>query len=155
MTSDHKPKQADIAPLGLRMPEELKARIKRVAEKQGRSMNAEIVSALEKAFPATLKEPEVLIAFSQSVSSVAKAKQLLEQLPQETPVELIEEVIDEVDKVIKQNDKFRKSLQEKPLPELDLEAMERIEDAWKSSQSDLMKLRESLTDRLFSGDHEP
>ncbi len=41
-----------IAPYGLRMPDDLKARIQAAAEAANRSMNAEIVATLEKEYPA-------------------------------------------------------------------------------------------------------
>lgn len=40
-----------IAPYGLRMPDDLKARIQAAAEAANRSMNAEIVATLETAYP--------------------------------------------------------------------------------------------------------
>jgi len=40
----------DIAPFGVRMPSELKARIKEAAKKNKHSMNAEIVTRLEMSF---------------------------------------------------------------------------------------------------------
>jgi len=40
----------DIAPLGLRMPSALKAKIKSAAKENRHSMNAEIVERLEKSF---------------------------------------------------------------------------------------------------------
>lgn len=45
---------ANIAPFGLRMQSDLKERLKAVAEQNGRSMNAEIVSRLEASFEADL-----------------------------------------------------------------------------------------------------
>lgn len=40
-----------IAPYGLRMPDDLKARVQSAADANNRSMNAEIVAALEEKFP--------------------------------------------------------------------------------------------------------
>jgi hypothetical protein len=42
----------DIAPFGLRIPTELKTRIEKAAEKNLRSMNAEMVVRLENSFDA-------------------------------------------------------------------------------------------------------
>ncbi|WP_417724581.1 Arc family DNA-binding protein [Salipiger sp.] len=53
--SDSAPKQE--APYGLRMPPDLKARVKASAEANNRSMNAEIVAALDEKFPRP--EPEI------------------------------------------------------------------------------------------------
>lgn len=50
MTDDRK-LVANIAPFGLRMQPDLKARVEEAARKNNRSVNAEIVSALEAAFP--------------------------------------------------------------------------------------------------------
>lgn len=41
----------DIGPFGVRMPSELKAKIKAAAKANRHSMNAEIVERLEKSFP--------------------------------------------------------------------------------------------------------
>ncbi len=51
--TDSAPKQEP--PYGLRMPPDLKARVKAAAEANNRSMNAEIVATLEKEYP----EPEL------------------------------------------------------------------------------------------------
>ena len=40
----------DIAPFGLRMPAELKARIDEVAQVNGRSINAEVIMRLQESF---------------------------------------------------------------------------------------------------------
>lgn len=57
--NDSAPLTRDIAPFGLRMPPDLKARIKRSADDNGRSMNAEIVSALEVCYPAPISETKL------------------------------------------------------------------------------------------------
>lgn len=41
-----------IAPFGLRMPDDLKARVQAAAEANNRSLNAEIVATLEEKYPA-------------------------------------------------------------------------------------------------------
>ncbi|WP_037471607.1 Arc family DNA-binding protein [Sinorhizobium fredii] len=51
MTDSSKELLANIAPFGLRMQADLKERIKAAAERNGRSMNAEIVATLEDAYP--------------------------------------------------------------------------------------------------------
>ena len=48
--TDSGPKQ--IPPFGLRMPPDLKERVSRAAERNNRSMNAEIVATLEEKYPA-------------------------------------------------------------------------------------------------------
>lgn len=45
----------------LRLPDGMRARIKMAAAENGRSMNAEIVSALEEAYPARTRERELLL----------------------------------------------------------------------------------------------
>ena len=47
---DSRPLTRDIAPFGVRMPADLKARVQAAAEKNNRSMNAEIVARLENSF---------------------------------------------------------------------------------------------------------
>lgn len=47
-----------IAPYGLRMPPDLKDRVQAAAEANNRSMNAEIVATLERAYPAAGKDPD-------------------------------------------------------------------------------------------------
>ncbi|WP_438750030.1 Arc family DNA-binding protein [Pararhizobium sp. O133] len=52
MTDNSKELLANIAPFGLRMQADLKERIKAHADKNNRSMNAEIVATLEREYPA-------------------------------------------------------------------------------------------------------
>ncbi|WP_440864520.1 Arc family DNA-binding protein [Symbiopectobacterium purcellii] len=40
----------NIAPTGIRMPEELKRRLKQAAKDEGRSLNSEVVKRLERSF---------------------------------------------------------------------------------------------------------
>lgn len=56
-----------IAPYGLRMPDALKARIQLAAEENKRSMNAEIVAALEDAYPEP-DSPETQIAINATLA---------------------------------------------------------------------------------------
>lgn len=49
---DSSPLTRDIAPFGVRMPPDLKERVATAAKSNNRSMNAEIVATLEKAYPA-------------------------------------------------------------------------------------------------------
>lgn len=56
---DSAPLTRDIAPFGLRMPPDLKARIKQSADYNGRSMNAEILLVLEANYPAPISETEL------------------------------------------------------------------------------------------------
>ena len=56
-----------IAPYGLRMPDALKTRIQLAAEENKRSMNAEIVAALEDAYPLP-DGPEVADAIAATMA---------------------------------------------------------------------------------------
>lgn len=47
----------------LRLPDDLRARIKSATDKSGRSMTAEILVALEEKFPAPIDEAELLKTF--------------------------------------------------------------------------------------------
>lgn len=49
-----------IAPYGLRMPDDLKARIQAAADENQRSMNAEIVSRLEQTFTEAWRFKDIL-----------------------------------------------------------------------------------------------
>lgn len=51
-------KVSNIAPFGVRMPPELKARLEKSAKKNGRSLNAELVFWLQKAMDAEDEEQE-------------------------------------------------------------------------------------------------
>lgn len=58
---DSSPKQEP--PYGLRMPPDLKARVKLAAEANNRSMNAEIVATLEAAYPApSLRDFQAMVS---------------------------------------------------------------------------------------------
>jgi hypothetical protein len=57
-----------IAPFGLRMPPMLKERIRRAAQDNGRSMNAEIVSALEKEYPEDVYSADEFVDYLQSLA---------------------------------------------------------------------------------------
>lgn len=44
-------KVRDIPPVGIRMPDELKEKLKARAKEQGRSLNSEVVQTLWRSFP--------------------------------------------------------------------------------------------------------
>ncbi len=50
------PKQ--VPPYGLRLPPDLKERVQAAAKANNRSLNAEIVAALERAYPTAGKDPD-------------------------------------------------------------------------------------------------
>lgn len=57
-------------PYGLRMPPDLKARVKAAADANNRSMNAEIVATLEKAYPVPMMtSSQLLKALTESIPS--------------------------------------------------------------------------------------
>lgn len=49
-----------IAPYGLRMPPDLKARVQSAADANGRTMHAEILATLEEAYPAVDPDAAIL-----------------------------------------------------------------------------------------------
>ena len=67
-TGDHTGLTRDLAPFGLRIPIELKDRIKRAAAENNRSLNAEIIHALELAYPA----PSSLSELQQKLDRVVQ-----------------------------------------------------------------------------------
>ncbi|WP_104492730.1 Arc family DNA-binding protein [Paracoccus denitrificans] len=71
--TDSTPKQEP--PYGLRMPPDLKARVKAAAEANNRSMNAEIVSRLEETFLA-----ESFATTGKSADNLADIDDLAEKL---------------------------------------------------------------------------
>ncbi|WP_033053995.1 Arc family DNA-binding protein [Sinorhizobium meliloti] len=71
MTENQKELLANIAPFGLRMQADLKERIKAAAERNGRSMNSEIVATLENAYPAFSKEFLEELSFLDQIDEIA------------------------------------------------------------------------------------
>ncbi|WP_461477738.1 Arc family DNA-binding protein [Pararhodobacter aggregans] len=55
-----KSKREEMGQIVIRPPEGMRERIKAAAEKNGRSMNAEVVAALEDAFPPIIRTGDVL-----------------------------------------------------------------------------------------------
>lgn len=69
---DSSPKQEP--PYGLRMPPDLKGRVKAAAEASGRSMNAEIVATLEEKYPAPPAAPvDRAIEIAEEMFQIARA----------------------------------------------------------------------------------
>jgi hypothetical protein len=58
----------DISPFGVRMPQDLKARIEESAAKSGRSINAEIVARLQSSFE-TSPDASLLSALQEQIST--------------------------------------------------------------------------------------
>ena len=69
----------DIAPFGLRMADDLKARVHAAAAANGRSMNAEILSVLMREYPAPPSDAEQQIADLKA--EVARLRAALEAHP--------------------------------------------------------------------------
>ena len=65
--TESSPKQ--IPPFGLRMPDELKARIQKAAQTNHRSMNAEIIARLERSFTELSSMDEHQMAMMKDVSA--------------------------------------------------------------------------------------
>jgi hypothetical protein len=70
MSNDEKKPMANIPPFGLRMQPDLKARVEESARRNGRSLNAEIVQALEQFFPPEPSIDELLDEIERMTSSV-------------------------------------------------------------------------------------
>lgn len=58
--------------LGVRMPGDLRERIRKAAERSGQSMNTAVVIALEEAFPAPLVEESINGALLQAAENVVR-----------------------------------------------------------------------------------
>ncbi|MDA5495943.1 Arc family DNA-binding protein [Yersinia intermedia] len=65
---------SNIAPFGLRMPDELKQRISELAKKNGRSMNAEIVSIIENHFAASGAGNNEFLQFFREVRAMSEGR---------------------------------------------------------------------------------
>lgn len=85
-SSDHTGLTRDLAPFGLRIPIELKDRIKRAAAESNRSINAEIIYALELAYPAPSSVSELqqkldrVVQRWERASSDAERRDLVDHL---------------------------------------------------------------------------
>lgn len=73
----------DIAPLGLRMPAELKTQIEQAAKRTGRSMNAEIVARLQSSLsgPADASDAPFMFTLLAFVTSLNAGMALADALP--------------------------------------------------------------------------
>lgn len=89
--SNHAPKQEP--PYGLRMPRELKAKVKAMAEDSNRSMNAEIIAALEE----WVERPSVEAA--QASAMMERAEMLL--VERATVDEKLSQILAKIDKMSK------------------------------------------------------
>ena len=69
--ADSTPKQEP--PYGLRMPPDLKARVKAAADSAGRSMNAEIVATLERQYPAAGSIQSLRSAIAERLPLLARS----------------------------------------------------------------------------------
>ena len=83
MTKGDSPLTRDIAPFGVRMSPELKERVSLAAKANNRSMNAEIVAALEAAYPCD--------RWDQLTAQIMKA--VTERVPREVFADDLEEQI--------------------------------------------------------------
>lgn len=90
---DSSPLTRDIAPFGVRMPPDLKERVSAAAKSNGRSMNAEIVSTLEREYPAP--KPASFEAFIANASkeTLAAFKKYYPDAPAPDENELLRSII--------------------------------------------------------------
>lgn len=88
MSENHSGLVRDLAPFGLRIPVDLKDRIKRAASENNRSISAEIIFALEQTYPAPAPASEIqkkldrVIAKWESASSDEDRAELVDHLTQ-------------------------------------------------------------------------
>lgn len=71
---------SQIAPLGVRIPDELKEKIQARARKNSRSMNSEIVHILESAFTNEDPEPQKQLSLLQIQEKLLKITEIVEDL---------------------------------------------------------------------------
>jgi hypothetical protein len=97
--TDSAPKQEP--PYGLRMPPDLKQRVKNAAAANNRSMNAEIISRIERSFHASLEPVGIVV---QTTTGSAKASGL-------PPEVLLNRIAEDIRELRSQLDDLPKSLQ--------------------------------------------
>lgn len=69
---------SQLAPLGIRIPDELKARIQERAQQNGRSMNAEILDIIEKSF--SLDANQQVEIFNDKINHLTRVNDLKDQI---------------------------------------------------------------------------
>lgn len=100
----------NVVPLMVRVPEDLRDRIKAAAEANGRSQNSEIVATLEEKYPAPL-EPEALHAklseiYNEVTRNSAQINILVDQIVPGKSREELEELKRTIDSLFEANEKL-------------------------------------------------
>lgn len=92
----------------LRFPEGLRDRIKAAAEENGRSMNAEIISVLEDAYPDEEKLAQIAseLSFMDEIDEIQERLERIRAVQQQLVLEQGKSQLKETDRLIKKADKL-------------------------------------------------
>ncbi|EKN3986545.1 TPA: Arc family DNA-binding protein [Yersinia enterocolitica] len=110
---------SQIAPLGVRLPDELKEKVQERAKEHGRSMNAEIVGVIEKSFS---EQPnQEALAMKSALEHLQAINELKDQIiasqessikSQKETISSLHQTIDAMDRSIDAMDRTIKSLED-------------------------------------------
>ncbi|HDM8441789.1 TPA: Arc family DNA-binding protein [Yersinia enterocolitica] len=103
---------SQIAPLGVRLPDELKEKVQERAKEHGRSMNAEIVGVIEKSFS---EQPnQEALAMKSALEHLQAINELKDQIiaSQESSIKSQKETISSLHQTIDAMDRTIKSLED-------------------------------------------
>lgn len=103
---------SQIAPLGVRLPDELKEKVQERAKEHGRSMNAEIVGVIEKSFS---EQPnQEALATKSALEHLQAINELKDQIiaSQESSIKSQKETISSLNQTIDAMERNIKSLEE-------------------------------------------
>lgn len=103
---------SQIAPLGVRLPDELKEKVQERAKEHGRSMNAEIVGVIEKSFS---EQPnQEALAMKSALEHLQAINELKDQIiaSQESSIKSQKETISSLHQTIDAMDRSIKSLED-------------------------------------------
>ena len=110
---------SQIAPLGVRLPDELKEKVQERAKEHGRSMNAEIVGVIEKSFS---EQPnQEALAMTSALEHLQAINELKDQIiasqessikSQKETISSLHQTIDAMDRSIDAMDRTIKSLED-------------------------------------------
>ncbi|CNG64742.1 putative phage regulatory protein [Yersinia enterocolitica] len=103
---------SQIAPLGVRLPDELKEKVQERAKEHGRSMNAEIVGVIEKSFS---EQPnQEVLAMKSALEHLQAINELKDQIiaSQESSIKSQKETISSLNQTIDAMERSIKSLEE-------------------------------------------
>lgn len=103
---------SQIAPLGVRLPDELKEKVQERAKEHGRSMNAEIVGVIEKSFS---EQPnQEALAMKSALEHLQAINELKDQIiaSQESSIKSQKETISSLHQTIDAMERTIKSLED-------------------------------------------